>query len=234
MSKRDLYIKAKAPCLYNTLPTKSGQTVSYATGDDGDDQRAREVSFFILTNNNPFGNNTRFTGITGGYHQRSSNTFRDKDGVVTTKALAFPDNLMLDWAYYKGNENFGEVMMWYYDNALLQPSTLRSWNGLLSYINTLSYTGFTNWKMPNQLELSLVLFWGNNTIEFLNFEPFNVVNHLIWLNQTDPTNTAQAYRFGQSSFLFRVAMKNFEGAAVRLMCVRYSNYTVTGTGVIIS
>jgi hypothetical protein len=234
MSKRDLYIKAKPPCLYNTLPTKSGQTVSYTTGDDGDDQRARETSFFILTNNNPFGHNRRFTGTNGGYHVMSNNTFRDKNGTVTTKNLAFPNGLMLDWAYISGTTDSGTIMMWHYDDANITNAALREFNGMTTTINSLTFAGFSNWKMPNTLELMLIFFWGNNTQEFLNYEPIIVNNRGIWLNQTDPTNTAQAYRYGQSPTFYRTTMKNSQLATTRLMAVRYSTYTVVGGNVIIS
>ena len=232
MSKRDLYIKAKPPCLYNTLPTKSGQSIIYATGDDGGDQRAREVSFFILTNNNPFGHNRRFTGTNGGYHDGVD--FRDKDGTVTTKNLAFPNGLMLDWAYISGTAETGQVMMWHYDDATIVTAALRDFNEMTTTINSLTYAGFSNWKMPNTLELMLIFFWGNNTQEFLNYEPMIVNNRAIWLNQTDPTNTAQAYRYGQSATFYRPAIKNSQIAATRLMAVRYGNYSVSGTTVTIS
>ena len=40
---------------------KTNQTVSYRTGDDGDLQKGREVDFYTLSANNPFGNTNRFT-----------------------------------------------------------------------------------------------------------------------------------------------------------------------------
>lgn len=47
-------------------PTKSGQITSYRTGDDGDFEYGRGVSFTGLTCNNPFNNSNRFTDQSGG------------------------------------------------------------------------------------------------------------------------------------------------------------------------
>ncbi len=46
-------------------PIKTGQTTSYATGDDGDREDGRGVDFFTLNCNNFFGNTNRFTDING-------------------------------------------------------------------------------------------------------------------------------------------------------------------------
>jgi len=219
-------------CNQNKLPTKSGANISYATSDDGAEQRAREISFFILSQNNPFGHNRRFSGISGGYYDGTD--FKDKNGTITTKDLAFPNGLMLDWAYISGTTDSGQVMMWHYDDANIVNVASREFNGVTTTINSLTFAGFSNWKMPNTLELSLIFFWGNNTQEFLNYEPIIINNRAIWLNQTDPTNTAQAYRYGQSSTFYRPALKNSQVAATRLMAVRYTTYTVVGSNVIIS
>ena len=44
---------------------KTGQTTSFATGDDGDREDGRGVDFFTLDCNNIFGNTNRFTDING-------------------------------------------------------------------------------------------------------------------------------------------------------------------------
>jgi hypothetical protein len=222
----------------NKLPTKSGQSVSYATGDDGDDQRARETSFFHLTNNNPFGNNRRFTGTTGGYHVNSDNTFRDKDGNVTTKALAFPNDIMLDWAYYNGDNLSGQVMMWYINNTTtnLVPVEDREWQNMLILISNLNRGGFTNWKMPNILELMNISFYGTNDYGYISYQPLDVQDaRLIWTNQTLGADATRAYRYQNlSATIIPNGLKNSQSAQARLMAVRYGNYSVTGGNVIIS
>lgn len=46
--------------------TQTGQTVSYASGDDGDEQQGRLIDFFTLKNPNWFGTVERFTDTVGG------------------------------------------------------------------------------------------------------------------------------------------------------------------------
>jgi hypothetical protein len=45
---------------------KTGQTTSYRTGDDGDNEYGRLSDFYTLSCNNPFGNTNRFTDELGG------------------------------------------------------------------------------------------------------------------------------------------------------------------------
>ena len=85
---------------------KTGQTISYRTGDDGDLQEGRDVDFFTLASNNPFGNTNRFTDELGG--------------------SAYTNNIVIDWSTYDGSEvlgvyrNFGSTVQWNdaIDNAL--------------------------------------------------------------------------------------------------------------------
>jgi hypothetical protein len=224
------------PSFANKLPTKSGQTLSYATGDDGDDQRARETSFFHLTNNNPFGNNRRFTGTTGGYHLNSDNTFRDKDGNVTTKALAFPNDIMIDWAYFNGDNLSGEVMMWYLEDTGNLPVENREWLNMISNITALSVGGYTGWKMPNITEYSVILFKNDIDNLFLNYEPFAANgSRIYWSNETVNLDVSRSYRLqtGATAYIANQVKTN-QAAATRLMAVRYGNYTTTGGNVLIS
>jgi len=224
------------PSFANKLPTKSGQTLSYATGDDGDDQRARETSFFHLTNNNPFGNNRRFTGTNGGYHDGVD--FRDKDGNITTKALAFPNDIMLDWAYVNGDNLSGQVMMWYINNTTtnLVPSEDREWENMLILISNLNLGGFINWKMPNILEFMGISFYGTNDSGYISYEPLDVQDpRLLWVNQTVATDSTRAYRHQNKNVtILGNGPKNNQAAQTRLMAVRYGNYTTTGGNVLIS
>jgi hypothetical protein len=50
------YIKAAKAFLTSAKLMKTGQTTSYRTGDDGDLEVGRNVDFFTLAENNPFGN----------------------------------------------------------------------------------------------------------------------------------------------------------------------------------
>lgn len=70
--------------LFAIQDTKTGQTTSYETGDDGDREDGRGFSFLALTCNNWFGNQNRFTDETG--------------------AQTYTNDLVLDWQYQ---------LMWY-------------------------------------------------------------------------------------------------------------------------
>jgi len=220
------------PSFANKLPTKSGQTESYATGDDGNDQRARETSFFVLSQNNPFGNNRRFTGTTGGYHLNSDNTFRDKDGNITTKALAFPDSVILDWAYFSGTQNAGQVVAWRFTLA----EGARDWLSTLQELPTRTFNGLLGWKMPNILEYQTIR--NANLASIYNYEPFaiNVANVRLWTSETVTSNPTQAYiiRPDVDDYLRSTTAKTLDNSLSRVIAIRYSNYTVTGGNVIIS
>lgn len=66
---------------------KTNQTVSYATGDDGDFEAGRDLSFDVLWKNNPFGNNKRFTDTLG--------------------TQVFSNNWIIDWSTFADNKVLG-------------------------------------------------------------------------------------------------------------------------------
>jgi len=57
--------QAERQTLQRVASIKTGQTTSFATGDDGDREDGRGVDFFTLDCNNSFGNTNRFTDING-------------------------------------------------------------------------------------------------------------------------------------------------------------------------
>jgi hypothetical protein len=215
----------------NRLPTKTGQNAIYATGDDGDDQRARLNSFFILDDIQPILEHSfRFTGRTGGYHQRSDNTFRDVNGNVTTKALAFPDDIMFDWAHTKGDKDSGKVMRWY-----LNPNQLvagdRPWQPMLDNIHALNIAGLVNWDMPNFNEVVPVMFRGSTANNGLNnwfdFEPFNITDSFVyWINEGDKASTpsTNAFRLLTVSNFISGTVRTSNAIATRMLAVGYSTY----------
>jgi len=74
---------------------KTGQTTSYATGDDGDIEAGRSTSFLVLPSNNPFGNTNRFTSTTG--------------------TQTYTNRIYIDWSTYNGTTgwrlpNINELM----------------------------------------------------------------------------------------------------------------------------
>jgi len=66
---------------------KTGQTISYRTGDDGDLEKGRQTNFTTLPSNNPFGNTNRFTDTLGGQ--------------------TYANDWVIDWSTYDGSEALG-------------------------------------------------------------------------------------------------------------------------------
>ena len=174
----------------NKLPTKSGQTESYATGDDGDDQRYRGETHFILDSDNPFEHNFRYTGTTGGYYDGTN--FRDKNGNITTKELAFPGDIMLDWNYYNGTTLSGQVMMWH--TVLTNIVGPNDFFEYLSNQTAVNFGGYDDWKLPNRLEFLQICY--DNTAGGLSYEPFAYTGtQQLWTNQTVIDQPTLAYVF---------------------------------------
>ncbi len=80
----DLYIKASAPASSASVGAtllQTGQTVSYATGDDI--TRGRATNFTTLASNNPWGNTNRFTSTVG--------------------TQTYANGIVVDWSTYNGS-----------------------------------------------------------------------------------------------------------------------------------
>lgn len=140
----DLYIKAKAPNRSTATLMKTGQTTSYRTGDDGDIEAGRSVSFTTLAENNPFGNTNRFTDELGG--------------------TTYTKNIVIDWSTYNGTTVLG-----YYRIA----TSAASWNAAIDSAAALSIVGYTSgWRLPNKREMENICNYGTTFI--LNYSPFNL------------------------------------------------------------
>lgn len=103
---------------------KTGQTVSYRTGDDGDIEAGREVDTETLPDDNPFGNTNRFTDELGGQ--------------------TYTNDIIIDWSTYDGSEVLG-----IYRNF----GAAKTWNDAIDDALTLSVDGFTGWRLANIREL---------------------------------------------------------------------------------
>jgi len=124
--------------------TKTGQTVSYRTGDDGDLEAGRATSFTILGSKNPFNTFDRFTDELGGF--------------------TYANNIVIDWSTYNGSTVLG-----YYRIA----TVAASWNAAIDAALALSIGTFTSgWRMPNKLEMESICNYG--TAFILNYSPFNL------------------------------------------------------------
>ena len=113
-----------------TVTDSDGTSSSYPTGldyvctpsalrgasampiDDGLGENLDARPFFTLPiidtvqQLNHFGSKWAFTGTTGGYYDRDAADYKDVSGIVTTRALAYPDDLICDWRSFDNGGNF--------------------------------------------------------------------------------------------------------------------------------
>ena len=142
---------------------KTGQTVSYRTGDDGDIEPGRDVSFLVLPSNNPFGNTNRFTDSLGGQ--------------------SYANNIVIDWSTYDGTEVLG-----YY--RTISPVDV-TWNVAIDSALALSVGSYTSgWRLPNKREMENIFNYGLS--QCMNYAPFNIIN-TIWISTTYTASTTLAY-----------------------------------------
>lgn len=89
---------------------------------------------------NPFGNKWRLTGVTGGYYDRTTSQYKDVDGNVTTRALAYPNDLRCDWATLSVN---GDFYLWQFDDTFSSGAmTLSDANTYCQGLTIGSFSGF--------------------------------------------------------------------------------------------
>ena len=108
----------------------TGQTTSYATGDDGNLQRGR--NFFTLLENNPFANTNRFTALDG--------------------SQTYTNNIVLDWSTWDGQT----VLGWY----RIPQGTAITWANALTSASSFSIIGYSGWRLPNVNELMSIGWFG--------------------------------------------------------------------------
>lgn len=223
MSNFSRYIKSQASGGGGSTPVgatlmKTGQTTSYRTGDDGDLEEGRATDFFTLATNNPFGHNQRFTGVTGGYYDQTLSGYYDSSGVATTYALAFPEDILIDWSTY---DNIAGTVLGYY----IIKGTTANWNdaidGSLAHTTT-SYT--TGWRLWNMREADNLRDFSRNRV--LEYAPFSdTSNDDYWTSTTTPFSSANAYRRKNQIFGFT----NNAAKTSTLYWKPVRTFTVSGT-----
>lgn len=137
--------------------SKTGQTISYATGDDGDEQRGRD--FFKLDEPNHFGHIWRFTGINGAYFDMDTLQFKNADGSVIggvlPRSTAFPNRLLVDHATRQPN---GNLNMYYLGDTWSGEANL-DFTTAQTFASGLTVAGYSGWKVCNIRELIDSFFW---------------------------------------------------------------------------
>lgn len=155
--------------LYNSAElTRTGQTTSYATGDDGDLEKGRGGSFFLLPYNSPFGNTNRFTS--------------DNFSAQTT----YTNNIVIDWSTYNGSTVLG------YKRTIMSTA---NWATQVANCNSLSFGGYTSgWRLCNVQEYQNIANYSLS--QTFNYAPFNLsTTSYQHTSTTDPGNTNSALKF---------------------------------------
>jgi len=157
------------------LPLKSGQTTSYATNDDGDLERGREVNVHTLYYNNGFGNTNRFTDELGGQ--------------------TFTNNIVIDWGTWDGGTNVNGYIL--SDNSESNSGT----NNWATWMSGQPYTtsGFGNWYVVNASEISTLINY-NDTSGLNDYPFYNSLSNRLYTSTTLSTNTAHAIYKQRNSF----------------------------------
>ena len=209
---------------------KTGQTTIYATGDDGDIQAGRDVDFFTLAVNNPFGNTYRFTGINGGYYDITTNAFYLSDGSAAVIATAFPESVMIDWNQYDGST----VLGYYTDLGQTSVGYQEQWATAVASCNAFSTVSYASgWRMGNRQEYATLMHdeaVGSpvNINWCFQYQPLGVTSLRFWTSTTFQQNPSLAYRV-EGSGLFAFQDKT-TATSMRIWPVR--RFTVTGTTIL--
>jgi len=181
---------------------KTGQITSYRTGDDGDIEAGREVDFFTLPSNNPFGNTNRFTDELGG--------------------STYANDIVIDWSTY---DNVAGTVLGY--RRTINSSNV-NWDTAIDDCLALSIGTFTTgWRLPNRAEMFNIMVHEGGTLNYpLNYAPFNIsLATIFWSGTTQPSNSTQAFTLtNNASATLGSTLKTSNG---RYFPCR--TFTVTGT-----
>jgi len=178
---------------------KTGQTISYATNDDGDLQEGRDVDFYTLASNNPFGNTDRFTDELGG--------------------STYSNDIVIDWSTYGGTTVIG----W---SRLVVPST--TWANHITNATAYSIGSFTSgWRLPNVLEMMSICKY-DNVSTGLNYTPFNVTSTGSFSTSTTYRVVALSNSFNYI-FGFSTGQLQANNKVNNTYSIRCRTFTVTGT-----
>ena len=178
---------------------KTGQTISFVANDDGALQEGRDVDFYTLASNNPFGNTDRFTDELGG--------------------STYANNIVIDWSTYGGTTVIG----W---SRLVVPATI--WASHITNATAYSIGSFTSgWRLPNNLEIMSIAKY-DNVSTALNYTPFNVTATGNFSTSTSyrvsALSSAYNYMFGFSTGQLQANSKSNNTFSIRCR-----TFTVTGT-----
>lgn len=185
---KDLYIKGGSgggDTIDSAKLIRTGQFTSYETGDDGETMRGRE--FYILSSNNPFGNNFRFTDDLGGQD--------------------YVNDIVVDWSTYDGS-----TVLCYKKTPTTGTS---SWSDLLTTINGITVAGFENWRLWNVREMLNLMDFSLPYV--FDYAPFGIGETYFYTSTTYERDTTNAwFSYANYGWIQpTVKSQTFGGIAVR-------------------
>jgi hypothetical protein len=152
------------------FPLKSGETVSYGVGSDGNIGSGRGTSWLVMAENNMFGNTNRFTDTLGG--------------------TAYANNIVLD--HQSRNPLTGQLLG--YDRA--DVVTARTFANHLTYFAAKVNSGYSGWRGTNYQELHQISRWGGVNFKWSN-APFLYTGagtgDYLWTTTTNNIVTTDAW-----------------------------------------
>ena len=188
------FVCTPAPSGISSSVFNTGQEIIYRTGDDGDRFQNGDYAsvyiadisdYYTLVDNNEWGHKKRFTGDTGGYMDEATGLFYDSIGVATTKALAFPNDIMRDYCTRS---------RWY-----LNRSGARTWDDAVTLTRTELRGGEIGWFCPNRAEYNSLISDNADSSTFIDSRLFNWSSFTMWCSTTNKSNPLQSFRFTTSS-----------------------------------
>ena len=147
--------------------------------------------------------------------------YRDASGVATTQALAFPNNIALDWSTYDGNTALG---VWWSSYSSRNGSNA-DWATVIADANASSVGGFSSgWRVPNIREL--LNFVSFNATRAFNYAPFfDTSNARYWSSTRNPSDIGST-----NAFVLLAQYQMFPiGVTLTYDAVYVRDFTVTGT-----
>lgn len=124
------------------FPWKTGETVNYGTGSDGQVQSGDGTSWLVMSEHNMFGTTARFTDTLGG--------------------TAYANNIVL--VHSTRNPLTGQLLG--FDRA--DVITARTWANHLTHFAAKTNSGYGSWRGTNFTELYQISRWGGVNFKWSN------------------------------------------------------------------
>lgn len=177
---------------------KSGADNSYLSGDEANDPNGIGADFFTLDDNNVFNNLYRFTGTTGGGTDGTS--YFDVNGSPTTKALAFPNDIML--VHSEDNQKADSILAIRF--ARISADSMTNFMAAQPF----TYDGYSDWKLWTLKQLFTVAKTGTDPAGWFNYKPFDFpytgASDRVWTRT--PAEVSNYYYFWVGVFVSRTTL----------------------------